>query len=145
MASTKHDYRRPVSSGEGLEVDPHATGIHELPESLGIEATPEELCSTHTPQTVDLSEKELGHDRANLEKQLGHDRTRAAQLQPFWSSDLEISPGSRPTGKSKRILLLLVTAIFIAVIVLALAIPLGLKLRKGSKPYVRDLDSLEHD
>lgn len=134
MASTKNDNRRPVSSGEGLEVDPHATGIHELPESLGIEATPGELCPTHTPQTVDFVEKERGHDR-----------TRAAQLQPVRSSDLEISPGSRPPGNSKRFLPLLVTTIIVAVIVLALAIPLGLQLRKGSKPYVRDLDSLEQD
>ena len=128
MASTK---RRTVNSGEGLEVDPRAAGLHELPESLGIEATPGEFRPTPAPQTVEVSE-------------LGHDRAKTAQLRPPSSSDLEISSGSRSPRKSKHILPLLVATIIIVVIVLALAIPLALRLKKPSKPYVRDLDSRQH-
>lgn len=122
MASTNGGaYGRDVTSGEGLEVDLSAAGLHELPESLGIEATPRELLSR--PGT---------RIRRNPEKELAHD------------SDLKIPFGSRSSLKSKGVLLLLVATIIIIVIVLAVAVPLALRLRKPSKPYVRDLYSRGH-
>ena len=131
MASTVYGYGRTVTSCDGLEVDPSATGpsapgLHQLPESQGIEATPGELGPSPGPQTLPIPQKELALDRATT-----------AQFQLASSSDLKIPSGSRSSPKSKRLLPLVMAVIIVAVIVLALAIPLAVRLKKPSKPYVR--------
>ncbi|CAD6582626.1 MAG: hypothetical protein ASARMPREDX12_000992 [Alectoria sarmentosa] len=128
MASTVYGYGRTVTSCDGLEVDPSATGpsapgLHQLPESQGIEATPGELGPSPGPQTLPIPQKELALDRATT-----------AQFQLASSSDLKIPSGSRSSPKSKRLLPLVMAVIIVAVIVLALAIPLAVRLKKPSKP-----------
>ncbi|CAD6580760.1 MAG: hypothetical protein ASARMPRED_000318 [Alectoria sarmentosa] len=128
MASTVYGYGRTVTSCDGLEVDPSATGpsatgLHQLPESQGIEATPGELGPSSGPQTLPIPQKELALDRATT-----------AQFQFASSSDLKIPSGSRSSPKSKRLLPLVMAVIIVAVIILALAIPLAVRLKKPSKP-----------
>lgn len=128
MASIEQRPRRTVTTCEGMEVNLSAAGLQRPPESLGIEVTPGELRPTLAPQTRELPEKEIAHSS-----------TRTAQLRLASSPNLKNSFGSRSLWKSKHFLLLLVAVIIVGGIILALAIPLALRLRKPSNSYARDL------
>ena len=122
MASPKRGYREAVKTPEGLELDLSAYGLHELPESLGIETTTGDSHTTSAPQTSET-----------LEGKFTLDTPTTAHFQPASPSDLKVPTGNRSYRKSKRFLPLCLAVIIIGVVILALAIPLALQLKKPSK------------
>ena len=133
MASTNRGHRRTFDTYEGLEVDPSTAALHALPESLGIEATTGEFQLTTAPQTKESPEKESARVLA-----------RIAQSQPASLFDVKTLSGSRSFKDSKRIPLVLTFTTIIIMVVLALGIPLALKLRKPSKLYATTLSNHEY-
>ena len=121
-----------VPASEGLELNLSSYRLHQLPDSLGIETTPGEFQSTSAPQT-----------KGEPEKEYTETTPITVQSQQLSSSDFEVPSKIRPVTKFKRLLPCIVAAIIAFVVVLALAIPLALQIRKPSNQYVRQI--IDHE
>ncbi len=110
---------------EGSKFDRIPAGLEVVPYAQGIQALPSEVSGSSAPQTVPGPEKEVDYTT-----------DKEAIVQNDKSQGLLNAASIR---KRKKFWLLLAALALIVIIIIVIAVPLGIRKKKDTPPYVRNL------